>query len=181
MYIYFLPLSTQSDTGATGITSKSDVVIPAPSHDGGLEHTAARFLPPSEWISLANSGEVLLFPPQFFLLSMIAPFLSPKGAGSTPSKDELILQRQQLNDFLRTSNPPWGEKCISPSQLMRRQRDGRAVLGLEKPGPELKDSQRRGESDRVVLVDFTKGGPRNVQVAWKKEIMEEERQSKGQL
>ena len=42
-------------------------------------------------------------------------------------------------------------------------------------GPELKDSDRRGDEKRVVLIKFSKEGPRNVEVRYKKDVLEEER------
>ena len=89
-----------------------------------------------------------------------------------------------LMDFVKSGDPPWTEKCISPQGLLWKQADGRAALGLDKPGLELEGSARRGDSERVVLVEFRKDGPRKVEVAWKKDIMQEERTSrknKGKL
>ncbi len=84
-------------------------------------------------------------------------------------------------DFVNTGDPPWGEKCISPSGILWKQGDGRAVLALDKPGPELEGSGRRGDADRVVLVRFNKEGPRELDVAWKKDIIREEREAKEKL
>lgn len=193
MYIYMLPLSRSSSDDALSTTSSEttsdaddaglETVIPKPTHDGGIEHTAARFLPPSTWMRLAQAGRIILFPPQFFLLHMLSPFLSPHNPSSAktpvPSHDELQRQRQAMLDFLRTSDPPWGEKCISPTALVlaggKRREDGRVVLGLDKPGPEL-DGKRRGEVERVVLVEFKKEGPRRVEVGWRKDVLAEGRE-----
>ena len=80
-------------------------------------------------------------------------------------------------DFVKSGSPPWTDKCISPTSLMWKQTDGRVVLGLDKPGPELANSQRKGDVDRVVLVDFRKEGPRRVEVAWRTDVFKDERQS----
>ena len=40
--------------------------------------------------------------------------------------------------------------------------------------------ERKGEFDRVVLVDFTKEGPRRVDVGWRKEVLEQSRGTAGQ-
>ncbi len=182
MYIYFLPVASIHGSPSTGpITSSKDALIPIPTHDGGLEHTAARFLPPQSWINMAQSGEIILFPPQLYLLSLIAPFLSPQNVPSIMDPEQLSHQRQLLKDFLKTGEPPWAEKCISPTQLMKRKEDGRVVLGLDKPGPELRDSGRKGDADRVALVAFAREGPRNVEIRWRKDVLEAEREFKEKL
>ena len=192
MYIYMLPLSSKSQDlpSASSTTSDdadpegegSEVVIPTPTSDGGKEHTAARFLPPSTWLRLARSGRIIMFPPQFFLLHLLSPFLSPHNPSKNtplPSHDELQAQRKKLLAFLKTGDPSWGEMCISPTQLALpgggKRADGRVVLGLDKPGPELK-GKRRGESEHVVLVEFKKEGPRRVDVGLKKNVLKESRE-----
>jgi len=173
MYVYFLPLAHDTHTNhPTGLPSSSrESVIPTPTHDGGIEHTAARFAMASEWLELARREKIILFPPQFLLLHLIEPFLSPPAQ----SREELQKQRESLREFLHSGDPPWTEKCISPIQLMKRKGDGRAVLSLDKPGYELEGTQRRGDAERVVLVEFRKEGPRKVEVAWRKDVLEEER------
>ena len=84
-------------------------------------------------------------------------------------------------EFLKTGDPPWGEKCISPTGIMWKEGDGRAVLALDKPGPELEGSGRRGDAELVVLVKFSKEGPRNLEVAMKKDILRKEKPSKERL
>jgi len=56
MYLYFLPPSSASPSSSPG---PDELVIPAPTHDGGIEHTAARFLPPATWLHLARTNQVL--------------------------------------------------------------------------------------------------------------------------
>lgn len=187
MYIYFLPLTGSSDpSSATSDDEEAsspdlpavsgEVVIPTPTHDGGLEHTAARFLHADTWLKMAQSSEIIMFPPQFFLLHLINPFLKAPTANGEPfSREELKAQRKALQSFVTEGDPPWGEKVISPIQFMQSKKSGRSILGLDKPGLELKDSGRRGEAERVVLVNFGKDGPRNVEVRWRKEVLEEER------
>lgn len=70
---------------------------------------------------------------------------------------------------------PWAEKVMSPLALMFRKSDGRSVLALDKPGPELKDGGRGGDYERVVLVKFSKEGPRDVEVRLRKEVLAEGR------
>lgn len=162
MYVYFLPLASEEKL-------PKEIVIPVPTHDGGIEHTAARFASTAEWLEKARKADVILFPPQYFLLSLLEPFLS-QPSSSTLSRDELEKQRQRLRDFIHSGSPAWTEKCISPIQL-KQNSDGRAVLGLDKPGLELKGTTRSGETERVVLVRNTKDGPRDVEVAWRSEVL----------
>lgn len=75
-----------------------------------------------------------------------------------------------------TASIPWAEKVMSPTVLFMRRSDRRVVLGLDKPGPELKDTKRGGDWDRVVLVHFLKDGPRDVEVRWREDVMREERE-----
>jgi len=58
-----------------------------------------------------------------------------------------------------------------------KREDGRVVLGLDRPGPEL-EGQRKGESEHVVLVEFKKEGPRRVEVRKKKDVLAETREAK---
>jgi len=175
MYVYFLPLAhdthVPSSTSTSLSSSARESVIPTPTHDGGIEHTAARFAAASEWLELARREKIILFPPQFLLLHLIEQFLSPPAR----SREEIERQRESLRRFLHSGDPPWTEKCISPIQLMKRKSDGRAVLSLEKPGYELEGTQRRGDGERVVLVEFRKEGPRRVEVAWRRDVLDEER------
>lgn len=68
---------------------------------------------------------------------------------------------------------------MSPSVMFTRRRDGRLALGLDKPGPELKGSRRGGDWERVVLVNFRKEGPRNVEVMSRAQVLREEREDEG--
>ncbi|KAL1635454.1 hypothetical protein SLS58_010263 [Diplodia intermedia] len=157
MYLYLMPLAAPREgvTSATTTTTTKEgndaslpldrdhdhdaAVIPLPTPDGGVEHTAARFLPAHAWLDAARAGDIILFPPQFFLLHLVAQHIKP------------------------------------PS-------DGRLVLALDKPGPELEGSGRReGVRDYVVLVDFRKEGPRRVEVGLRDEVLAEERRAVGRL
>jgi hypothetical protein len=168
MYIYFLPLHSP-----TSITK--DAIIPVPTSDGGIEHTAASFASCSTWLEQARKNEIILFPPQFYLMHLLSAFLIP---GPATSESELQAQRDKVVEFLNGTEGngiPWADKVMSPVGLMMRKSDGRSVLGLEKPGPELKGSGRGGDAERVVLVRFGKEGPRDVDVRGRKEILEEEK------
>ncbi|RDL32953.1 Uncharacterized protein BP5553_08392 [Venustampulla echinocandica] len=169
MYVYFLPLTQSSPAAKT--------VIHVPTSDGGLEHTTALFAPCTRWLDLATRNEIILFPPQFYLIHLLCTFLTPSSAPL--STTELQAQRSAVMEFLETDGDgkgvKWADKVMSPVGLMLRKSDGRSVLALDKPGPELKGSKRRGDEKRVVLVKFGKNGPRDVEVRMKEEVLEEER------
>ena len=172
MYLYFLPLTQIS---AKNISSEA--VIPVPTSDGGLEHTAALFASCKQWLDQATKNEIILFPPQFYLMWLLSPFLSVSSPALPTA--ELQKQRDGVLEFLKGDGDgkgvKWADKVISPIIILLRGSDQRAVLALDKPGPELKDSERRGDEKRVVLVKFGQGGPRNVEVRYKKDVLEEER------
>jgi hypothetical protein len=172
MYVYFLPLT---QTSAANISSKA--VIPVPTSDGGLEHTAALFASCKQWLDQATKNEIILFPPQFYLMWLLSPFLSVSAAPL--GTEELQKQRDGVLEFLNGDGDgkgvKWADKVMSPVAILLRQSDRKAVLALDKPGPELKDSGRSGDEKRVVLVTFSKEGPRNVEVRLKKDVLDEER------
>ena len=185
MYIYFLPtLSSTPLSDSSQAGSEEEVKIPMPTTDGGLEHTTARFLPASVWLRLGQENRIILFPPQFFLLHQVAQHLDglsgPTAYGSISRdplpREELEARRKALLDFVKTGEPPWTEKVISPIVVPPRdgakRPDNRSLLGLEKPGPELAGSGRVGEKDQCVLVHFRKEGPRHLAVISRQEALD---------
>ncbi|KAJ4996325.1 Structure-specific endonuclease subunit SLX4 [Colletotrichum sp. SAR 10_66] len=184
MYIYMLPHS--ASTGAEA--AEHEIIVPTP--DGGVEHTAAKFDDASVWLSRADKGEIILFPPQYYLLFLVAQFC--KGSSSGAGVEHFAAQREQLKEFLKriptaeseaarkqpTSEIPWADKVMSPHNLFIREVDNRVVLGIDKPGPELKGSGRGGDWERVVLVKFTREGPRKVEVRGREEVLKEEKEVK---
>lgn len=181
MYLYMLPISR------SGIPS--EMLVPTP--DGGVEHTEAIFAPPQTFLSRVASNEMILFPPQCYILTLLTKFLK----GPTISVEEgpiyYTRQRKQLLKFIKatptvdtekakdhvTSSISWADKVISPYHLFVRKSDKRVVLGLEKPGLELKDSDRGGDWERVVLVSFGKAGPSQVEVRLREDVLAEEKES----
>ena len=163
MYLYFLPLTSSSNLPKAILT---------PTPDGGIEHTTAEFLPASEWIARSSAKKLILFPPQFFLLSIIAPFLDPLPAAEDTAA--LQTQRDQLLDFVHRKedgNPTWAEKCISPTPMWK---DGkRMFMSLEPAGPEVEGSGRKGDGRRVVSWMFQDGRPQDIEVRWKADVIEE--------
>ncbi|KAL4869302.1 hypothetical protein BDV12DRAFT_168278 [Aspergillus spectabilis] len=169
MYLYFLPLPLESEKSVLSeIPAEGErEEIQVPTSDGGVEIAEAQFLPASEWLRKAGQGEIILFPPQFVLLDLAARFLDKEPR--TDSLDELQRRREQLIDFAHSGSPPWTEKCISP-KVRKFAEDGRAVMILDHPGPELQETDRRGESERVVIVRFQDGSVRELSLAWKKDV-----------
>jgi 8-oxo-dGTP pyrophosphatase MutT (NUDIX family) len=181
MYLYMLPLEARGGV-------RKEVVVPTPTHDGGLEHTAATFDSISSWLEAAREGRIILFPPQYYLLSILSQFIKP-------GEDEFRGQREAVRRFLSTTptgrdgDPtaliPWAEKVMSPTAMFMLPDDGRLVMGIDKPGPELKDSGRGGDKDRVMLVDFARDGPRRLEVRSREEVLrlrrEAEQKEKGKL
>lgn len=183
MYLYFLPtMQATSLTETSKDNEEEEVKIPLPTTDGGLEHTTARFLPASVWLRLAQEGRIIMFPPQFFLLHQVAQHFdklpNPTAYGSISrepvSREELEARRQALRDFVKTSQPAWTHKVISPivrPAYGKKRNDTRSVLSLENPGPELAGSNREGEKEQVVLVNFRKEGPRHLAVVSREEAL----------
>ncbi|CAG8311685.1 unnamed protein product [Penicillium salamii] len=176
MYLYFLPLPTDVDKAVLAelpAEGERDE-LESPTSDGGIEVTEAQFLPAMEWIDRARKAEIILFPPQFLLLHLVSGFLD-KEPRAGASLEEMQKRRQQLVEFVHSGSPSWMHKCISP-KMIQMTGDGRSVLGLSEPGPELKGTDRQGESERVVLVRFKKGSAREVEVGWKKDVMQQGRE-----
>lgn len=199
MYLFLMPLQHRpAVAGATG-TGIVDVdvdVVQTPTTDGGVEHTAATFADADEWLRRQRAGEIVLFPPQCYLLSLVAGVMG-SAAARAGEGGRYAAQRRALLDFVgrtptagagagsggvggaRKIHPtamiPWSEKVMSPQTLFVRKSDGRIVLGVDKPGPELKGTGRGGDFDRVVLVKFTKQGPREVEVRDREDVLREEK------
>ncbi|KAF7559243.1 hypothetical protein G7046_g4924 [Stylonectria norvegica] len=176
MYLYFLPISRGN--------IPSEMLIPTP--DGGVEHTAALFAPAQTFLQRAAADTIILFPPQAYLLFLIAQIFTGASASLEEGPLHFTAQRKRLLAFLRrtpsreqgAAGVAWADKVMSPYNMFVKSGDGRVVLGLDKPGPELKGSERGGDWDRVVLVNFGKGGPRDVEVRSRGEVLEEEKHAK---
>ncbi|KAL1966573.1 hypothetical protein VTN77DRAFT_3984 [Rasamsonia byssochlamydoides] len=171
MYLYFLPVPGESDKPlAQSLPAEgAREEIQVPTSDGGVEIMEARFLPACDWLQKARSGEIILFPPQFLLLHLISQFLDQEPRQGA-SYAQLKRRRTELLDFIHSGSPPWTHKYISPKS-MKLLPDNRAVLALDSPGPELRGSDKKGETDRVILVRFSKEGARDLEVRWKKDIL----------
>ncbi|KAL1873545.1 hypothetical protein Daus18300_003908 [Diaporthe australafricana] len=194
MYVYFMPLADSPRTTDSDGKAVDVDVVQTPTPDGGVEHTAATFADATDWLRRQSSGEIVLFPPQCYLLTLVAQIFDSVSLESVGHDLEAryAAQRRALVDFVRrtpTSSEggaggkglhpsaliPWSEKVMSPHTLFMRESDDRVVLGIDKPGPELKGSGAGGDFERVVLVKFAKGGPQDVEVRRRDEVLREEK------
>ncbi len=183
MYLYFLPLESGLELGK----HTNQMHIPTP--DGGVEHTAAKFAWAGEWIESAQKGECVLFPPQFFLLSLVAGFLKPPlpevAKEAEPKTEQLMEQRNQLMEFVEGGDPPWGEKCISPNPIKK---SGDTLwMGMGDAGPELEGTGRSGDMERVLRVELSdeiergRRIPRPKELVMKKDLKTGKGEKKGVL
>lgn len=183
MYLYFLPLESGLELG------KQTKQIHIPTPDGGVEHTAANFAWAGEWIDSALKGECVLFPPQFFLLSLVADFLKPPppkvGKDEKLNTERLKEQRRKLMEFVQGGDPPWGDKCISPNPIKK---SGDTLwMGMGDAGPELEGTGRSGDKERVLKVELSgeiergRRTPRPKEVVMKKDWGAGKGEGKGSL
>ena len=160
--------------GESTLADQGDYFIPR--SDGGKEHNSATFKYAEEWTELAQNNKILMFPPQFYLISLLAPFLrKPEKPLSTA---ELQKQRDQVIEFLENlpadgeDQVPWAKKIISPT-TGKMSKDGRAILLLDTSGPEM-DNVKRGDTSRFVLMSVAKGSKdpreRKLEVKSRKEL-----------
>lgn len=197
MYLYVLPsedskplpadseatlLTAQPEDKPASLLSLKQTEDFTPTPDNDLENTSTTFLPATIWLEQAQLGSIILFPPQFLLLHLISQFLDTTTTTTNLSPQQ---RTQQLKEFVYRKRekgdgtPSWAEKCISPYALPTQtaREDGKTVLGLEKAGVELEELGvgLRGDGERVVLVKWSKEGPREVEVRFRREMLEEGR------
>lgn len=170
MYLYFLPLLDPSLPGS------SSALAQIPTSDGGIEHTEAVFDYADEWLRRSRAGEIVLFPPQVFLLTQIAPYLKPLGRGNkTPGSEQRAVLKHQRVKLLKLiqdkdEDPPWAEKCISPRPLLKDRK--RVIMGLDHAGDEVQGANRRGDLMRVMVWRLGKSGPAGIEVRMRSDIDE---------
>ncbi|KAF7510079.1 hypothetical protein GJ744_007183 [Endocarpon pusillum] len=177
MYLHALSASEDSHPPASGLSTTPTATADfTPTPDNNLENTSTTFHPAHHWLHLAQSGKIILFPPQFLLLHLISRFLDDNAL---PAAQRV----QRLKDFIyhapADGSPPWAEKCISPYVLRTHDphQDDKAVLALDKSGPEMEElgSGSRGDWERVVLFKWSKEGFRELEVRGRREVQEEGR------
>lgn len=184
MYLYMLPVSQR------GVPSQMHV----PTPDGGVEHTAALFAPAQTFLEQAAGKAIILFPPQVYLMTLLTRFLTGHAVDVEASTLHYMGQRKKLLRFLRhkltaetdagkkhrTAGIMWGDKVICPYAIGYREQEKRAIMALDKAGPELKGTTDGGDWERVVLVRFGKGGPSNVEVRLREQVLEEQRRMESE-
>lgn len=166
MYLYLLPTSLPID---------SAFLVPTP--DGGKEHTSAEFRDASAWLDAHHAGSITMFPPQYFLLTLISQHF--KGA-------DVEDERRKLLEFVRrvptsevehpTSRIPWGSKVMSPKAVMAYE-GGKVALAIDEPGKEVEaqGGGKGGDFERVVIVNLGKGGPWNFGLKTRAEVLGEDK------
>ena len=176
MYLYFVPVEEEGNESVEATSDES-------------ENTATDWRTAAEWLDLSRRGEIILFPPQFLLLYLVSLHLDgdvgeeEEGGGNHKKKspaataEQIKQRRENLKRFVESDGtPPWRDKYISPVSLGHDvMSDGRTVLDLSKPGMELKGSGLSGDTERVIFVKFRKEGPREVDVGWRREVLEDKR------
>ncbi|KAG6010060.1 hypothetical protein E4U21_000503 [Claviceps maximensis] len=181
MYMYMLPISERP------VPCEMTMATP----DGGIEHTAAHFAPPQFFLARAADRAIILFPPQVYLLTLLARFIGAAATDPDAGPAHYARQRRELLSFLRrsvtaeteagkkhvTAGISWAEKVMTPYIMFSRARDGRLVMSLDRPGPEVEasDGGRGGDWERVVLARLGKGGPLDVEIRMRDAVLEEER------
>ncbi|KZF24431.1 hypothetical protein L228DRAFT_266770 [Xylona heveae TC161] len=178
MYLYFLPLQGTTNPAVCHDANliPHETTVPIPTSDGGIEHTSAEFLPAARWLSMARANDIILFPPQFYLLHIISQFLHMPSQESIDSVEELKRQRAELLSFIKSGHPPWGERYVCPRVILWEKGSGRAALALDKAGKELEDCGKSGIPDQVILVNFGKNGPRDLEISSKTNVLKAARE-----
>jgi 8-oxo-dGTP pyrophosphatase MutT (NUDIX family) len=161
MYIYMLPM--EQPLASRYAVKENQNVAMVPTTDGGLENTAVEFAPVERWLERARSNEIVLFPPQVYLLQLLAPLLNDCGASNSNLQRQRVAVMRFLSTSVDASGTTWNDLCICPKAATKLI-DGRMLLDLKSPGPELEGHGRSGDHSRVILAMFTKEGPRNVEV-----------------
>lgn len=134
MYLYFLPPTAQFSSNTT---------IPHPTPDGGREHVSVELKSPLLILRDAQAGRNLLMTPQFYLLNILGGFLDGSRG--------VVRDRQALLGYLDETS--LGDRVIC-AFLKRTLPDGKAVLSLERSGPEVDadGSGRKGDATRSIVM-----------------------------
>jgi hypothetical protein len=166
MYVYFLPLSAPSSLAKGALPSDKIELPPVPTSDGGKEHVSAQFLPVTEWLRAAWDGEMIIFPPQIYLMKLLAPFFTHMLADGELGRAVLERQRADLTAFLTSGR--WHDMVICP-YMIKMTKEGKTVLALDRGG-EAGETGSEGDAERVTVTKFSKEGPRKVEIRARSEV-----------
>ncbi|CAK7210182.1 hypothetical protein SCUCBS95973_000692 [Sporothrix curviconia] len=184
MYLYFLPLDTGAETAKAGdVSATSDDSNASKNNNNNngasadqTEVTEAEFATAASWVQRARNNDIILFPPQLYILSLLAPLLRGQAGN-------YAAERKAVADLVHggpapgedpATFVPWADRVISPRLVGKLPDDsqGRAVMTLEYPGPELKNAGRAGDSYRVVVVgNMPPGPPRNLELLLRADVL----------
>ncbi|KAJ7074083.1 hypothetical protein C8F01DRAFT_1205308 [Mycena amicta] len=122
-------LAAASSTGFSSGTREERI----PTSDGGLEVLSARFLHPQTALSLFAAREIILMPPQFYIVKTLADILAPPNSGTTPD-ERAVIERLAQGAFGRLVINPL--KFVPPAgtEVGPRGRMHRAVVKMDKAG-----------------------------------------------
>ncbi|KAH0613479.1 uncharacterized protein H6S33_005365 [Morchella sextelata] len=149
MFLYLLP----ADHASTAAAQR-------PTSDGGIETLSARFITPHSALAAAARNELVLFPPQFYLLSSLLPYLPGGAEEEAGLEDHVAKVRRRRRRLLRFARGDFGAMVMEPAPL-RRLGDGRVVMGL---GP-------RGDQERAVVIQVAeRGEPRGLEMVGRGEV-----------
>ncbi|RDA86831.1 hypothetical protein CP532_1385 [Ophiocordyceps camponoti-leonardi (nom. inval.)] len=124
--------------------------LPIPTTDGTEgETTTAEFWPVQSLLDAAAKGSITIFPPQYYLLHRLAR----RRGGDDKDADAMATDDKVI--------------CPRPIAVLP---DKRTVLALDEPGPELQGSGREGDGEKVLLVEFARGGPRVLEVRRRRDV-----------
>ncbi|CAZ83499.1 unnamed protein product [Tuber melanosporum] len=119
-----------------------------PSHDGGVEVLSARYLTPSRALEMSEHGEMVFFPPQFYLVWRIGEFLSGENSGEGGR-----------GKVLEMADGEFGAMVVEPHPIRLLDGGKRVVMGLGERGDkewaiviEIPGDGKGGESKGAEMV-----------------------------
>ncbi|RPB03118.1 hypothetical protein L873DRAFT_1826439 [Choiromyces venosus 120613-1] len=119
-----------------------------PMHDGRVEILSAKYLTPQRALEMSRNGEIVFFPPQFYLVRRIGEFLSVDGGGE-----------EGRRKVVEMADGEFGAMVIEPHPIRLLDGGKRVVIGLGERGDkewavviEMPGSGKKGEPKGAELV-----------------------------
>ena len=120
-----------------------------PSHDGEVEILSAKCLMPSRILEMSKNGEMVLFPPQIYLITRIEEFLSRDNGGKK---------------VLEMADGEFGAMVVEPHPIRVLDGGKRVVMGLGE----------RGDKEWAVIIevpgDGKKGEPKGAELVKREDV-----------